>query len=246
MVPPTTGEKGSAAAGNEEKNKANETQPAAEEKEVHEKKPSGTAASGSGSSAVDTPQSKEQSAASEKNADSSKETVQTNAASAPASAAASTAASPAAASSTAASSAGAPASSSAAPGVQTAEATKGGKGPELLANGLPKIVYDLPSASSSSSGGARPNVYLDAADSHLDLQIDKENPLRATCMHTGGFQYMWKGVRASCGVKGRGKFFFEVKVEQKSAPVVMPDTPINTQHVCRVGVSQPLTSLHLG
>lgn len=141
---------------------------------------------------------------------------------------------------------GEPSSSAAASAVEAAgEEVKPAKKQELLANGLPKIVYDLPSGAPPSracDGG----VYLDAADSHLDLQINKDNPLKASCMHTGGFQYMWKGVRSTFGVKGNGKFYFEVKVGPKPAPVVMPDTPLSTQHVCRVGVSQPLTSLHLG
>ncbi|CDJ41425.1 SPRY domain-containing protein, putative [Eimeria tenella] len=141
---------------------------------------------------------------------------------------------------------GEPSSSAAASAAEAAgEEVKPAKKQELLANGLPKIVYDLPSGgppSRTCDGG----VYLDAADSHLDLQINKENPLKASCMHTGGFQYMWKGVRSTFGVKGNGKFYFEVKVGPKPAPVVMPDTPASTQHVCRVGVSQPLTSLHLG
>ncbi|OEH80029.1 spry domain-containing protein [Cyclospora cayetanensis] len=126
--------------------------------------------------------------------------------------------------------------------------------PELLPNGIPKVVFDVPTSATTNAGGVaggsadftRFGVCLDAADSHLDLQIDRNNPRKATCMHTDGFQYLWKGVRASHGVKGSGKYFFEVKVGPKPAKVVMPDTPESTQHVCRVGVSQPLTSLHLG
>lgn len=119
-------------------------------------------------------------------------------------------------------------------------------GKELLPNGIPKVVFDIKTPTAQRAGSEASGVHLDAADSHLDLQVDQKNPLKASCMHTGGFQYMWKGVRATHGVKGRGKYFFEIKVGPKPAKVVMPDTPANTQHVCRVGVSQPLTSLHLG
>ena len=122
---------------------------------------------------------------------------------------------------------------------------------ELLPNGIPKVGFEIqrPAAAAPSGGSTGSNVFevhLDAADSHLDLQIDKDNPVKASSMHTGGFQYMWKGVRSTHGVKGKGKYYFEVKVGPKPAQVVMPDTPASTQHVCRVGVSQPLTSLHLG
>ncbi|KAL8451881.1 hypothetical protein Emed_001761 [Eimeria media] len=115
-------------------------------------------------------------------------------------------------------------------------------------------------SSAKSSGGPPPSgekgkpadkpagceVHLDASDSHIDLQIDKETKLKGTCMHTGGFQYLWKGVRTTYGVKGSGKYYFEVQVAPNPPAVIMHDTPTNTQHVCRVGVSQPLTSLHLG
>ncbi|KAL8446278.1 hypothetical protein Emag_004778 [Eimeria magna] len=129
-------------------------------------------------------------------------------------------------------------------------------------DGAPKSV--AASTSAKGSGGPMPSgekgkaaqkpagtsaacdVHLDASDSHIDLQIDRETKLKGTCMHTGGFQYLWKGVRTTHGIKGTGKYYFEVQVAPNPPTVVMRDTPANTQHVCRVGVSQPLTSLHLG
>lgn len=127
------------------------------------------------------------------------------------------------------------------------------EGHELLPNGIPKIVFDISTAPVCNRSGSTPGfkytgdrcVTLDLADCHLDLVIDTSNPLQAKCMHEDGFQYMWKGVRATKGAKNKGKFFFEVKLVE-CPPVVMPDTPSATQNVCRVGVSQPLTSLHLG
>ncbi|CBZ51182.1 putative SPRY domain-containing protein [Neospora caninum Liverpool] len=131
----------------------------------------------------------------------------------------------------------------------------------------PRIVYDLPppassssasssspsssspsSSSSSSSSSSAPTllpVRLDAADGHLDLQVDAATGLTASCMHTNGCQYTWKGIRTTYGVRGTGQFYFETKVTH-AAEVVMPETPAHTRNVCRVGVSLPLTSLFLG
>ena len=39
---------------------------------------------------------------------------------------------------------------------------------------------------------------LDPWDAHLDLRIEGEC-LDAECMHDGGFQYLWKGARATFG-----------------------------------------------
>ncbi|PFH32052.1 SPRY domain-containing protein [Besnoitia besnoiti] len=88
-------------------------------------------------------------------------------------------------------------------------------------------------------------VRLDAADGHLDLQVDAESGLSASCLHTNGFQYTWKGIRTTIGVRGAGKFYFETKVTG-TPEVVMPETPPNTRNVCRIGVSLPLSSLYLG
>jgi len=88
-----------------------------------------------------------------------------------------------------------------------------------------------------------PNVGLDAYDSHLDLRINPDG-LGATCLHTDGFQYMWKGSRATHGVRG-GAYMFEVRVVE-ALPVSMPDTAKATQNICRVGASMPLSSLFLG
>lgn len=134
-----------------------------------------------------------------------------------------------------------------------------GHGPNPAANDAgpekkvppPRIVYDLGPSSSShgSHTGASPEylggMRLDAADAHLDLEIDPSTGLSASCLHTNGFQYTWKGVRTTYGVKGFGQYYFETKVV-KCPTVVMPETPANTQNVCRIGVSLPLSSLFLG
>ncbi|CDJ56856.1 SPRY domain-containing protein, putative [Eimeria maxima] len=156
MVPPVTAETGSAAAGNEEKN--GKTQTAVEEKEVTEKESSASAEEG-GSPAADTQQPKESSAEEEKTKDppASEDTAEKT----PAEAAAATtteatkATAPAAEAAAAADSSKSASASSSTDkgGVQTAESGKEGRGKELLANGLPKIVYDLPTASSGSPTG---------------------------------------------------------------------------------------------
>ncbi|KAL8426667.1 hypothetical protein Efla_005924 [Eimeria flavescens] len=145
---------------------------------------------------------------------------------------------------------GAAAGSTGTAGSPLASQVGSGSGEAASSKNAEKTLAKTPLASapgSGLSGGAvTAAVHLDAADAHLDLQVDKNNRLKATCMHTGGFQYLWKGVRATYGVKGKGKYFFEVQVGPRPAAVIMPDTPPSTQHVCRIGISQPLTSLHLG
>jgi len=84
---------------------------------------------------------------------------------------------------------------------------------------------------------------LDQWDSHLDMRI-ADSGLEATCLHDMGFQYMWKGCRATHGVIG-GAYYYEVKVLQ-SLRVDMPDTAPKNQNVVRVGASLPLSSLFLG
>jgi len=84
---------------------------------------------------------------------------------------------------------------------------------------------------------------LDQWDSHLDMRIS-DSGLEATCLHKEGFQYMWKGARATHGVIG-GAFYYEVKIVQSLA-VDMPDTAPKNQNIVRVGASLPLSSLFLG
>jgi len=86
-------------------------------------------------------------------------------------------------------------------------------------------------------------VTLDKWDSHLDLRISEDGKT-ASCLHKDGFQYMWKGARATHGIIG-GCYYYEVKVV-KNLHVDMPDTAPKNQNVCRVGASLPLSSLFLG
>lgn len=86
-------------------------------------------------------------------------------------------------------------------------------------------------------------VTLDKWDSHLDLAISDDGN-EATCLHTDGFQYMWKGCRGTHGITG-GTFMFECKVVE-NLRVSMPDTSARNQNIFRIGCSLPMSSLFLG
>jgi len=86
-------------------------------------------------------------------------------------------------------------------------------------------------------------VSLDKWDSHLDCAISDDG-LEVTCLHEDGFQYMWKGVRATHGVIS-GCYMYEVKVNENHR-VSMPETSAQNQNIVRVGCSLPLSSLFLG
>eukprot|EP00397_Hematodinium_sp_SG-2012_P023410 GEMP01024318.1.p1 GENE.GEMP01024318.1~~GEMP01024318.1.p1 ORF type:complete len:487 (+),score=117.30 GEMP01024318.1:125-1585(+) len=86
-------------------------------------------------------------------------------------------------------------------------------------------------------------VTLDQWDSHLDCAISDDG-LEAMCLHTDGFQYMWKGARSTHGAIA-GTYMFEVKVIE-NLRVVMPETSARNQNILRVGCSLPLSSLFLG
>jgi len=86
-------------------------------------------------------------------------------------------------------------------------------------------------------------VFLDPYDSHLDARVQRDG-LTVETLHTDGFQYLWKGVRANYGIT-TGIYMFEVKVVEHSK-VQMPETKPQNQNIMRCGFSQPLTSLFLG
>jgi len=86
-------------------------------------------------------------------------------------------------------------------------------------------------------------VTLDKWDSHLDCAISDDG-LETTCLHKDGFQYMWKGVRATHGVTS-GTFMYEVKILENLA-VNMPDTTDKSKNICRIGCSLPMSTLFLG
>mmetsp|Transcript_20137 Transcript_20137/g.55482 ORF Transcript_20137/g.55482 Transcript_20137/m.55482 type:complete len:503 (-) Transcript_20137:305-1813(-) len=86
-------------------------------------------------------------------------------------------------------------------------------------------------------------MFLDPYDSHLDARIERD-ALTVECLHTDGFQYLWKGIRANYGVK-KGVYMYEVKILEHPA-VKMPETKPENQNILRAGFSLPLTSLFLG
>merc|ERR1719420_2082562 len=88
-----------------------------------------------------------------------------------------------------------------------------------------------------------PWMFLDPHDSHLDCRVDRDG-VTVECLHTDGFQYLWKGVRTNYGIT-KGVYMFEVKLIENQQ-VRMPETKQINQNILRVGFSQPLTSLFLG
>jgi heterogeneous nuclear ribonucleoprotein U-like protein 1 len=88
-----------------------------------------------------------------------------------------------------------------------------------------------------------PWIFMDPYDSHLDARVERDG-LTVGCLHEDGFQYLWKGIRSSYGIK-KGIFMYEVKVLDNPS-VRMPETKPQNQNILRCGFSVPLTSLFLG
>ncbi|PSS04752.1 Heterogeneous nuclear ribonucleoprotein U-like protein [Actinidia chinensis var. chinensis] len=78
-------------------------------------------------------------------------------------------------------------------------------------------------------------VVLNPADCDLDFNIEG-NGLQGFALHEQGFAYCWSGARANVGIS-RGKYCFGCKIIS-AQPVVMEDTPIDQQHLCRLGISR--------
>lgn len=78
-------------------------------------------------------------------------------------------------------------------------------------------------------------VALNPADCDLDFDIGI-NGLQGSALHENGFAYCWSGARANVGIIG-GKYCFGCKIIYDQ-PVNMEDTPLDQQHLCRVGVSR--------
>lgn len=89
--------------------------------------------------------------------------------------------------------------------------------------------------SSDSRAPTAVRVVLNPADCDLDINI-KEDGLLASALHEQGFAYCWSGARANVGVIG-GKYCFGCKIVA-AQPVNMDDTPLDQQHLCRLGISR--------
>ncbi|KAK8967332.1 hypothetical protein KSP40_PGU001407 [Platanthera guangdongensis] len=92
----------------------------------------------------------------------------------------------------------------------------------------PKAEHPAPT---SDSG----RIELNPADCGLDFDIEA-NGLQGSALHDKGFAYCWSGARANVGIKG-GKYCFGCKVISEQA-VDMVDTPLDQQHLTRVGISR--------
>ncbi|KAK6932485.1 hypothetical protein RJ641_002109 [Dillenia turbinata] len=88
--------------------------------------------------------------------------------------------------------------------------------------------------SSSKSDLSKQRVVLNPADCDLDFDIEG-NGLEGHALHEQGFAYCWSGARANVGING-GKYCFGCKIIA-AQPVTMEDTPLDQQHVCRLGIS---------
>ncbi|KAL0407338.1 UNVERIFIED_CONTAM: Heterogeneous nuclear ribonucleoprotein U-like protein 1 [Sesamum latifolium] len=77
-------------------------------------------------------------------------------------------------------------------------------------------------------------VVLNPADCDIDFNVGRDG-LQGS-LYEEGFAYCWSGARANIGVT-RGKYCFGCKIVS-AQPVVMEDTPLDQQHVCRVGISR--------
>ncbi|XP_055805187.1 uncharacterized protein LOC129874004 [Solanum dulcamara] len=82
---------------------------------------------------------------------------------------------------------------------------------------------------------ATPRVLLNPADCDLDFNVEG-NGLLGSALYEQGFAYCWSGARANMGITG-GKYCFGCKIVSEQ-PVDMEDTPLDQQHVCRVGISR--------
>ncbi|XP_059659752.1 uncharacterized protein LOC132306387 [Cornus florida] len=82
---------------------------------------------------------------------------------------------------------------------------------------------------------AKTVVELNPADCDLDFNVEG-NGLQGSALHEQGFAYCWSGARANVGITG-GKYCFGCKIIL-AQPVVMEDTNLDQQHVCRLGISR--------
>ncbi|KAK4386629.1 Heterogeneous nuclear ribonucleoprotein U-like protein 1 [Sesamum angolense] len=82
---------------------------------------------------------------------------------------------------------------------------------------------------------ANMRVLLNPADCDIDFNVGRDG-LQGSALYEEGFAYCWSGARANIGVT-RGKYCFGCKIVS-AQPVVMEDTPVDQQHVCRVGISR--------
>lgn len=62
------------------------------------------------------------------------------------------------------------------------------------------------------------------------------NGLQGAGLFEHGFAYCWSGARANVGITG-GRYCFSCKIVS-AQPVDMDDTPLDKQHVCRIGISR--------
>lgn len=98
-----------------------------------------------------------------------------------------------------------------------------------------KAKFDETKQEASQLLVSTPRVLLNPADCDLDFNVEG-NGLQGSALYEQGFAYCWSGARANVGIIG-GKYCFGCKIVSDQ-PVDMEDTPLDQQHVCRVGISR--------
>ncbi|GER48171.1 heterogeneous nuclear ribonucleoprotein U-likeprotein 1 [Striga asiatica] len=78
-------------------------------------------------------------------------------------------------------------------------------------------------------------VVLNPADCDIDFTVEGDG-LVGSALYEEGFAYCWSGARANIGIRG-GKYCFGCKIIS-AQPVHMEDTPLDSQNICRVGISR--------
>ncbi|KAI3466638.1 hypothetical protein Pfo_023301 [Paulownia fortunei] len=88
---------------------------------------------------------------------------------------------------------------------------------------------------SQSAASSNLRVVVNPADCDIDFNVEGDG-LQGSALYEEGFAYCWSGARANIGIT-RGKYCFGCKIVS-AQPVDMEDTPLDLQHVCRVGISR--------
>ncbi|XP_021726338.1 heterogeneous nuclear ribonucleoprotein U-like protein 1 isoform X2 [Chenopodium quinoa] len=78
-------------------------------------------------------------------------------------------------------------------------------------------------------------VVLNPADCDLAFNIEADG-LTGHALYEQGFAYCWSGARGNIGITG-GKYYFGCRIISDQ-PVIMEETPLDQQHVSRIGVSR--------
>ncbi|KAK4361043.1 hypothetical protein RND71_019995 [Anisodus tanguticus] len=94
---------------------------------------------------------------------------------------------------------------------------------------------DATPVSDTLNSDTHPSSTFLKSPSNIDFNVEL-NGVQGSALYEHGFAYCWSGARANMGITG-GKYCFGCKIIADQ-PVDMEDTPLDQQHVCRVGISR--------